>query len=261
MFSVIGERVTPAVISTVGPGTAAARAGFLPGDRIISADGRALSTQMELTEYVQPRDGRPIDFGVIRGNRQIHLIATPALVSVQNDFNLEQHAGQLGVYITGGHWQRYALPEAAAKATQRTWSVISTTVFYIGRMISGQVSGDQIGGPLRIATVAGAVASTSLHQHVPLAEALADTGLNLLNLAAFVSVSLGFANLLPIPVLDGGHLLFYAYEAVARRPLGARLQAAGYRLGLALLLCLMLFATWNDLHLFRVFRSLGGLFS
>ena len=105
----------------------------------------------------------------------------------------------------------------------------------------------------------------------PLDRALADrdqiygvilgSGVNLLQLAAFVSVSIGFMNLLPIPVLDGGHLLFYAYEAVARRPLAARVQAAGYRVGLALLLGLMLFATWNDLQQLRVFKILGGVFS
>ena len=86
-------------------------------------------------------------------------------------------------------------------------------------------------------------------------------GVNLLQLAAFISVSIGFMNLLPVPVLDGGHLLFYAYEAVARRPVAAKVQAAGYRVGLALLLGLMLFATWNDLQQMRVFKILGGVFS
>ena len=90
---------------------------------------------------------------------------------------------------------------------------------------------------------------------------LVGAGLNLLQLAAFVSVSIGFMNLLPVPVLDGGHLLFYAYEAVARRPLAAEVQAVGYRVGLALLLGLMLFATWNDLQQLRVFKLLGDLFS
>ena len=84
---------------------------------------------------------------------------------------------------------------------------------------------------------------------------------SLLSLTAVLSVSIGFMNLLPIPVLDGGHLLFYAYEAVARRPLAGRIQAAGYRVGLALLLGFMLFATWNDLNRLRVFNFLGGLFS
>ena len=131
----------------------------------------------------------------------------------------------------------------------------------LGRMITGKVSAEMIGGPIQIAQISGAVAEASAHAAPDLATQLFVGAVSLFNLTALISVSIGFLNLLPLPVLDGGHLLFYAYEAVARRPLAAKVQAAGYRVGLALLVCLMLFATWNDLQRLRVFQTLGGLFS
>jgi regulator of sigma E protease len=139
--------------------------------------------------------------------------------------------------------------------------VLKTTVYYLGRIVSGQVSADQISGPLGIANVTGKVTQLSAEGAPNIPIMLATVGVNLLHLTALVSVSIGFMNLLPIPVLDGGHLLFYAYEALARRPLTAKVQAAGYRLGLALVLGLMLFATWNDLQQLRVFKFLGQLLS
>ena len=128
-------------------------------------------------------------------------------------------------------------------------------------MVTGQVAADQLSGPLGIARISGKVAQAGAEGAPDVGSMILGGGVNLLQLAAFISVSIGFMNLLPVPVLDGGHLLFYAYEAVARRPVAAKVQAAGYRVGLALLLGLMLFATWNDLQQMRVFKILGGVFS
>ena len=157
--------------------------------------------------------------------------------------------------------KRYAPAEALVGGAERTWNVLSTTVFYLGRIVRGLESGDQLGGPLRIAAVSGGAAKAGAQGAPDMGGKLLGGFVALLTLAAVVSVGIGFMNLLPVPVLDGGHLLFYAYEALARRPLGASIQAAGYRVGLALLLGLMLFATWNDLLQLRVFKRLGGLFS
>ena len=261
LFAVIGQRVTPAVVGLVAPNTPAARADFRVGDRIISADGNAIADQGELVRYVTVRDNQQIDFVVLRNAQPIHILATPARVTIANDLNIEQRGGQLGLGFSGGQWVRYPLHQAVVRGVVQTGSVINTTVFYLGRMITGQVPADQIGGPLQIAQVTGAVANASLHRDVPLRDKLLGGAVGLVSLAAFISVSVGFMNLLPVPVLDGGHLLFYAYEAVARRPLAGAIQSAGYRVGLALLLCLMLFATWNDLQRLRVFQSFGGLFS
>jgi regulator of sigma E protease len=156
---------------------------------------------------------------------------------------------------------RYNPLQAVVAGTERTWNMVTTTVYYLGRMITGQVSTDSLRGPLGIATVAGKVAEIGALGATSTTGMLIGVGVNVLQIAAMVSVSLGFMNLLPLPVLDGGHLLFYAYEAIARRPLAAKVQAAGYRVGLALVLGLMLFATWNDLQRLRVLTFLGGLFS
>jgi KaiC/GvpD/RAD55 family RecA-like ATPase len=138
---------------------------------------------------------------------------------------------------------------------------VSDCVILLDHRVTGQVSTDQLGGPLRIAQVSQQAAAAGAQGAHGLGEVLLGSGVNLLGLAAVLSVGIGFMNLLPIPVLDGGHLLFYAYEALARRPLAAKVQAAGYRVGLALVLGLMLFATWNDLQQLSVFKNLGRLFS
>jgi len=135
------------------------------------------------------------------------------------------------------------------------------TVRVLGQMVTGQVSPSHISGVLGIAKASGAVAQDGAQGAPNAGSAVFGSLVALLGLAAVMSVSIGFMNLLPVPVLDGGHLLFYAYEALARRPVGAKVQAAGYRVGLALLLGLMVFATFNDLQRLRVFQILGGLFS
>ncbi len=176
-----------------------------------------------------------------------------------------QEVGRLGVssQVTAADVvrTRYNPVESVVVGARKTWEVLDTTVYYLGRLVTGQVSAEQLGGPIRIAQASGAVAQAGAQGAPDFGFMLLGAFVSLLGLAAVLSVSIGFMNLLPIPVLDGGHLLFYAYEAVARRPLGAKVQAAGYRVGLALLLGFMLFATWNDLQRLRVFQFLGGLFS
>jgi regulator of sigma E protease len=139
--------------------------------------------------------------------------------------------------------------------------VVTTTVYYLGRMITGHENADQISGPLGMAQLSGALEKQTAEVSKDIPTFLINAALTVLQLVATISVGIGFLNLMPIPVLDGGHLLFYAYEAVARRPLAAKVQAVGYRVGLALVLGLMLFATVNDLQRLRVFNFLGGLFS
>jgi regulator of sigma E protease len=157
--------------------------------------------------------------------------------------------------------KRYGPIEALAKGTASTYQVIQTTVTYVGRMIGGRENADQLSGPLGMAQLSGDIAKQTARNAPDLPSLIAASLFTLLMLIANISVGIGFMNLLPVPVLDGGHLLFYVYEAVARRPLAAKVQAVGYRVGLALVLSLMLFATWNDLQRLHVFKSIGGLFS
>jgi regulator of sigma E protease len=252
-------------VGSVEPGGAAERAGFKVGDRIISVDGHRVAGFDELRQYIAPRDGVTIDFGVLRGGQRLDLIGTPARASEDSGFGGPQNKGLLGIRPKPeGQWGYARLNPIAAlgAGAVKTWDVTATTAFYLGRIVTGRVGLDQLHGFVGMAKASGAITRQAI------ADAPRNPGhqilgvmLNLVGFAALISVSIGFMNLLPMPVLDGGHLVFYAYEWVARRPLGAKVQAAGYRVGLALLVCLMLFANLHDLPLGGMFHFFGSLFS
>jgi regulator of sigma E protease len=264
LLMTVGETLTPARVDALSPGGAAEKAGFKVGDVIKSMDGQPVEDFGSLQQYVGLRAGTSIRFTVQRGGGLATVTAAPALKDIDSPVG-KQKGGVLGIvaqqrqaHVTH---RRYGPIQALVGGGERTWDTLKTTVFIVGRLVHGQVPADQLSGPLGIAQTSGAIA------HVG-AEGAPNAWLGflgglvaLLGLAAVLSVSIGFMNLLPVPVLDGGHLLFYVYEAVMRRPIGARVQAAGYRVGLALVLGLLLFATWNDLQRLRVFQLLGGLFS
>ncbi len=260
-----GEWVVPPKIAQVMPNSAAAAAGFRPGDLIVEANGRHIDRFDEIRELVTVRAGVPMTFMVERSGQRVELTATPTWRTSDDPVAGRQRLGSLGIAPAQGADDyvrlRYNPVEAVGRATERTWKTLETTVYYLGRMITGQVHADELRGPLGIASVTGKVAALGAEGSSGPLDTLARSALYLLQLAALISVSIGFMNLLPVPVLDGGHLMFYAYEAVTRRPLAAKVQAAGYRVGLALVLGLMLFATWNDLQRLRVFNLFGGLFS
>ncbi|MCI3178838.1 RIP metalloprotease RseP [Caulobacter sp. CCUG 60055] len=260
-----GETIHPARISQVQPGSAAARAGFVAGDVVLKADRRTIRSFEDLERYVSLRADIAIDFTVERGAGVVHIDATPERRMKDDPIAGRQESGVLGLYsgARAGDIRhlRYGPIEALGAGAARTWDVLDTTLFYLGRLVRGQVSADQLGGPVRTAHVSGLVAKMGAEGAPDLAGRLIGSTISLLSFTAVLSVGIGFMNLLPVPVLDGGHLLFYAYESVARRPVGARVQAASYRVGLALLLALMLFATWNDLQRLSVFHFLSGLFS
>ncbi|ALL13417.1 RIP metalloprotease RseP [Caulobacter henricii] len=255
----------PPLIANVEPGSAADKAGLRRGDLVQKADGAAIGSFEDLTQHVAQSGGRPIAFDVYRDGATIQVLATPRLQTRPDAAGKPSTRLLLGV--AGGlpasdvQRVRYNPVEALAGGVARTWDVLETTVYYLGRVIRLEVSAEQISGPIGIAKTSGQLAQAGAAGAADFPSMLLGSAVALIWLSAILSVSVGFMNLLPIPVLDGGHLLFYAYEAVARRPLGARLQAAGYRVGLALLLSFMLFATWNDLQRLSVFKFFGGLFS
>ena len=265
LLMVFGRELIPARVGLIQPNSAAAAAGFQKGDLILAADGRAIEDFDAVKQVVAFRAGVPIDFLVQRGQRQLHLIATPKSELVNDPVAGAQHEGMLGIGTTASLSEirhvHYGPVPAVAEATTRTWRMVTTTVYYLGRMLTGQVSADGLRGPLGLASATGKVAALGAEGAPTVGAMLVGVSVNLIQIAATISVSLGFMNLLPLPVLDGGHLLFYAYEAVARRPLAAKVQAAGYRMGLALVLGLMLFATWNDLQRQHVLTFLGGFSS
>lgn len=260
-----GDTIHPARITQVQPNSPAARAGFAAGDVVLKADHRTIRSFEDIERYVVLRADVPIDFTVERADRVLHIEARPERRVVDDPIAGRHEIGVLGLYSGGraGDIRRihYGPIQALGAGVARTWDVLDTTLFYLGRLVRGQVSADQLGGPVGTAHASGLVAKMGAEGGVDLASRLLGSTVSLLSLAAVLSVGIGFMNLLPVPVLDGGHLLFYAYESVARRPVGAKVQAASYRVGLALLLALMLFATWNDLQRLRVFHFLGGMFS
>lgn len=261
----LGDLVLPFRVASINAGSPAAEAGFKVGDHVVAVNGRQMQSFNDVLQVIRIRGGVPTTFTVERDGRRVDLTATPQLQVQKDPVAGEQRVGVLGIrpaqepsdYVR----VRYGPVEAVGQGVKRTWGVLESTVYYLGRMLTGQVSADQLRGPLGIAAVTKNVTTLGVEGAPDLPSMLAGAGLNLLQLAALISVSIGFMNLLPVPVLDGGHLMFYAYEAVARRPLAAKVQATGYRVGLALVLGLMLFATWNDLQRLRVFNLFGGLFS
>lgn len=265
LVGAFGEVRTTPRVTEVTPGSAAEKAGFLAGDIIAKADGHAVKDFQDVRRWAVVRAGVPIVFTVERGGRELQLIATPALKEVVDQTGARQKIGVLGL----SHQDRgedttrlrYGPVQAVQVGAQKTWETLSTTLYYLGRLVRGQVPADQLGGFIGIAKASDAVAKMGAEGAPNPAMGMFGSFVALLQLSAILSVSVGFLNLLPIPVLDGGHLIFYAYEAVARRPLAANVQAVGYRLGLALLLGFMLFAVWNDLQRYNVFNFLGGLFS
>jgi regulator of sigma E protease len=266
LLGAVGETVVTPRVGMVTPGGPAERAGFRPGDLITAIDGRPIDDFIEVQHFVMLRANQPIRFTVQREDRDLDLTATPERkLGSDRLTGSDTRFGVIGLGTSARpgdiYRKRYAPAEALVGGVERTWNVLGTTVFYLGRIVRGLESGDQLGGPLRIAATSGGAAKAGAEGAPDMGGKILGGLVALLSLAAVLSVGIGFMNLLPVPVLDGGHLLFYAYEALARRPLGARIQAAGYRVGLALLLGLMLFATWNDLQQLRVFKLLGGLFS
>jgi regulator of sigma E protease len=265
LLMAVGETTRPARVDGLQPGGAAAKAGFQVGDIIKTIDGKPIDDFVGMARYVVMRPNLPIRFTLLRAGHEVSVQAVTGSHQVDNPLGGKIQQGILGIenQVRPGDvtHHRYGPIEAIGGGAYRTWDTLRTTLFVLNRLIHGKVPADQMSGPLGIAQASGITAKMGAEGAPNAGMAVVGGLIALLELAAVISVSIGFMNLLPVPVLDGGHLLFYAYEAAARRPLGAKVQAAGYRVGLALLLGLMLFATWNDLQRLRVFQILGGLFS
>jgi regulator of sigma E protease len=258
----IGDLKTQVIVHSVEPGSAAASAGFKPADVIVKMDGKAVENYRDVSAYVSLRAKLSVEFTVQRAQQTLQLTATPVLVEQKDEIAGRVKVGRLGVALSGrGYFERSSVWMAIPRATAQVWDMIKTIGFYLGRLVTGQLPADQISGIIGIGKTAGAVTQASVEGAPDVKTMIIRTVASQAILIASLSVSIGFMNLLPIPVLDGGHLLLYAYEAVFRRPLRADFQAAGFRAGLALILCFMLFAAWNDLNRYDVFKFIGGLFT
>ena len=265
LFSLFGVAKWPAHVGAVQPNSPAAAAGFLPGDVITHVNGRLIDDSQEVTRVVSLSSGDAVRFIVERAGQPINLVATPERRTENDPIAGRIAVGRIGLVLSAKgsdvRYVRYTPIEAVGEGFKTTWSTLETTLTYLGRILSGRESGDMLSGPVGMTKASGALTKQAVADTPDVATAARNLSLTLVQFAAILSIGIGFLNLLPIPVLDGGHLVFYAYEAVARRPVAARVQEAGYRIGLALLVSLMLFATWNDIQKLNVFKFLGGLSS
>lgn len=237
VFMVYGKQSTTARVDSIQPESAAAAAGFKPGDVVVDINGRKIANFADMQRIVGVNAGQPLEVTVDRAGSRVVLKATPALREIKDNFGNVHRLGVLGISRSNApdeiRTEKVGPVDALVLGADKTWFVVEQTMSYLGRMIAGRESADQLGGPIRIAQVSGQVATLGFGP--------------ILDLAAVLSVSIGLLNLFPIPLLDGGHLLFYLIEAVRGRPLSERAQEMGFRIGLAFVLMLMVFATFNDI--------------
>lgn len=240
LFATAGRPVALPVVGDVMAGSAAARAGLQAGDRIVAIDGTPIHDFADIQRIVMAHPGLALTLRLQRGNSELTLPATP-------DIHQEggRRIGMLGIRGGTTDFKRLAPLQAIGAGVAQTWDVTADTLGGVWQMISGRRGTGDIGGPLRIAQLSGQVARLGIA--------------SLVSFIAVLSVNLGLINLFPIPILDGGHLLFYLAEAVRGRPIPPRAQEYGFRAGFALLVGLFILATWNDLSHFGLFRWVSGM--
>jgi regulator of sigma E protease len=237
IFMFYGKQNTTPRVDAVQPDSVAAAAGFKPGDLVVSINGQKIDNFTDMQRLVSISAGQTLAVEIERDGKRQVLTAVPALQERKDNFGNTLRLGVLGISrsMAPEDLKLDPVPPLAAigLGVKETWFVVERTLSYLGGVVVGRESADQLGGPIRIAQVSGQVATGGI---VPL-----------VHLAAVLSVSIGLLNLFPIPLLDGGHLLFYAIEAIRGRPLSERAQEFGFRIGLTLVLMLMIFATFNDI--------------
>ena len=235
----LGIEEIPPVVNEVVPGKPAAAAGFKEGDRVLSIDGTLIHTWTQMTGLVKDNPGKTLQVDVLRDGHRVSLAVTPLAESTTVNGQTVQ-IGKIGIAGPDRSLMRSATPLAAIyNGLEATWKWTELTVVGLYKMIVGDISSKNIGGPLTIAKISG--------------EAAAQGPANVIFLIALLSINLGVLNLLPIPILDGGHLLFFLIEGILRKPLGERQRELAQQVGLVLLVGVMIFAFWNDLE--RIFFS------
>ena len=247
LFMTVGQRITPADVSIVKPGSPAEEAGIQPGDLVIRINGEVIERFETMQQFARENPGIPLEVVVERDGEEVAMMVIPKLVEKTDRFGNAVRYGELGVGRVGVKYVQHDPLKAVWAATKETAELTAMTLRALGQMIAGTRGTDELGGPIRIAQLSGQVAEEGV--------------VTLFWFMAVLSINLGLINLFPVPMLDGGHLMYYLVEAVRGKPLGERAQEYGFRIGLAMVVTLMVFATWNDLVQLEVFDFFAGLFS
>jgi regulator of sigma E protease len=247
LFATFGRPFTPPIVGQVQPGSAAAQGGIRSGDVIVAIDGQRIARFEDVQRVVSFAPGKPMTIVIRRGGAEVGVHVTPKRIELTDRFGNRSAVGRLGITHSGIDYVKLGPVAALVQAGAETWDLSVVTLQGVWQIVIGARSSDELGGPLRIAQMSGEVAQLGLVAQ--------------LRWLAILSINLGLINLFPVPVLDGGHLLFYAAEAVRGKPLGPRAQEYGFRIGLALVLTLMVFATRNDLVHLGIWSWLKGLVS
>ncbi|HTO42296.1 MAG TPA: RIP metalloprotease RseP [Rhizomicrobium sp.] len=237
MFMIYGESYNTPVVDGVTAGSPAAIAGIHKGDIVKKINGKSVRDFSDIAQVVTLNMGEPVSLLLDRQGQMLTVNAHPRLTDIPDRFGGVNRMMALGISNIPRQDRishvRFGPVDAVGAACGRTWLIVKSTFVYMWQMSTGYADSSQLRGPIGVASVSQKVASISF--------------VALITLAALMSVSIGLINLFPIPLLDGGHLLYYAFEAVLGRPLGVRAQDVGFRLGLVAVLGLMLLVTWNDL--------------
>lgn len=232
-FVVIGQPRTPAEVGAVAPNSAAERAGLQPGDVFLEIDGTQTEYFDDIQRMVRPNPGKDLNVILVRQGKTLEIVLRPDLQETQDMFGDPVKIGLLGVKTANVRYEKLGPLPAVGAAVGETWKISVDTMRALGQMVCGERSVKELGGPIRIAEYSGKSTEQGAR--------------TVLWLMALLSINLGLINLFPIPLLDGGHLLFYAIEGMRGRPLAEKVQDYAFRLGLALVVTLMVFTTVNDL--------------
>ena len=246
----LGSYKVESIVGTVLEGSPADKAGFLVGDKILSMNNVNVSDFNDLRRYIALRGDTDILTEIYRNEARIELIIKPERKFEKDLIGGISETGKIGIGLSEPlviTRLEYNLFEAIAYGFEELISSISMTGYYVGRVIKGEEDGKQLGSIIKIATISGKVAVDAINENTSITVRLRELSIRLLTIGASLSVAIGVANLMPIPMLDGGHLVYYGYEAIAGRPLSQKKQEMGFQLGLVILFTLFIVLTLNDI--------------
>jgi regulator of sigma E protease len=247
LFVFQGQPFSPPLVGALQENGVAARAGLLAGDKVVSIDGKDISRFEDIKRIIGLNSGSPVLVVVEREGKAQAFTLTPEIFIQTDRFGGQHRMGKIGIVSDKLDHKKWPPLKALRQAVIESWNMSADTLKAVGQMIVGTRGSEEIGGPLRIAEMSGHIAQDGVW--------------SLIWFMAIISINLGLINLFPVPLLDGGHLLFYSIEKLLGRPLNEKAQEVGLRVGFILVASLMVFATWNDLVSMEVISKIKALFS